>query len=198
MDRRKRSAYFVSRGPALVSSSRALDAIFETARLRARKMTLADLDFIASLLADEQVMRFYPKRYTRDDSRAWVERQLWRYEEHGHGLWLIIERASGEPVGQVGLLLQAIEGSAEPEVGYLMDRRFWRRGYATEAAIATRDYAFSTLGLPRIVSLIRPENIPSQGVATKMGMQRERTVEFAGMEHWLYSVSNSDVRGVTI
>ncbi len=56
-----------------------------------------------------------------------------------HGLWLVLERDSGQPVGQVGLTLQQVDGVAEPEVGYLIKRACWRRGFASEAAAATRD-----------------------------------------------------------
>ena len=162
--------------------------IFKTERLRAREMSMADLDFIASLLADAEVMRFYPKSYSRAEAQGWLERQMWRYAEHGHGLWLIENRSTGEPIGQVGLLLQRIDEREEPEVGYLIHRPFWRRGYATEAALATRDYAFLKLALPRVISLIRPENLPSQGVARKLGMHPERRTTYAGLEHLVFSV----------
>lgn len=165
-------------------------AVFRTERLLARQMSLGDLDFIASLLADPEVMRFYPKVYSRDEAQTWIERQLQRYEEDGYGLWLILDQQSGEPVGQVGLLLQTVDGRQEPEVGYLIHRPFWRRGYATEAALATRDYAFETLAVDRVVSLIRPENLPSQGVARKLGMEPERLTRFASLDHWVYAIAH--------
>jgi RimJ/RimL family protein N-acetyltransferase len=166
--------------------------VFETERLRAREMSLADLDFVAAMLAHPEVMRFYPGRYSREEARGWVERQLGRYREHGHALWLIEERAGGEPVGQVGLLRQQVNGESRPEVGYLVHRPFWRRGYATEAALATRDHAFYTLDMPRVVSLIRPVNLPSQGVARKLGMRPEGTAVHGGMEHLVFAVARPD------
>jgi RimJ/RimL family protein N-acetyltransferase len=163
-------------------------AILETPRLVLREMWLGDLDFIAALLADPEVMRFYPRCYSREEAAAWVRRQIVRYEEHGHGFWLVAEKESGEPVGQVGLILQQVEEVAEPEIGYLIHRPFWRRGFASEAAAATRDYAFGPLGKSRVISLIRPENIPSQGVARKIGLQaEERLVPFAGLMHLVFS-----------
>jgi len=163
--------------------------ILETPRLILREMTLSDLDFVADMLADPEVMRFYPKCYSRAEAEHWVRRQVNRYASHGHGLWLVLEKATSEPVGQVGLIPQQVDGIEEAEVGYLIHRPFWRRGLATEAAAASRDYAFQTLGRTRVISLIRPENLPSQGVACKIGMKPEKRTVHAGLDHLVFSVS---------
>ncbi len=167
--------------------------VFETPRLRLRQMSLDDLDFVAAMLSHPEVMRFYPKLYSRQEATSWIERQLDRYERHGHGLWLAEDRATGEPRGQVGLLIQEVDGVEEPEIGYLIHRPFWRQGLATEAALATRDWAFGTLGLPRVISLIRPVNLPSQGVAAKLGMKPEKRTTSWNLEHIVFSVRAADV-----
>ncbi len=166
-----------------------MSAIIETERLSFREMSLGDLDFISSMLADPEVMRFYPKCYSRDESADWIRRQMARYQRDGHGLWLVRDRESKEPIGQVGLLIQEVAGRAHHEVGYLVHRSHWRRGFASEAAAATRDHAFSQLGVDRVISLIRPENLPSQAVARKMGMLPEARALFAGLEHLVFAVS---------
>jgi ribosomal-protein-alanine N-acetyltransferase len=163
--------------------------VIETARLALREMAPGDLDFVAAMLSHPEVMRFYPQLYSRDEARAWIERQLGRYARDGHGLWRVEDRATGEPVGQVGLVLQTVEGVEEPEIGYLIHRPFWRRGLATEAALGVRAWAFETRGLRRVISLIRPENLPSQGVAHKIGMTPGRRVPFHGLEHIVFSVA---------
>jgi RimJ/RimL family protein N-acetyltransferase len=163
-------------------------ALPETPRLRLREMSLGDLDFIASMLAHPEVMRFYPKLYSREEAVQWIERQLDRYVRHGHGLWLAEDRATGEPRGQVGLLIQTVDGVEEPEIGYLIHRPYWRQGLAAEAAAAVRDWAFGILGLPRVISLIRPVNLPSQGVARKIGMTPEKTTRVWDLEHIVFSV----------
>jgi RimJ/RimL family protein N-acetyltransferase len=167
--------------------------VLETARLALRELSLDDLDFVAGMLAHPEVMRFYPKTYSRDESRLWIERQLQRYAGNGHGLWLVQDRATGEPVGQVGLILQLVEGVEEPEIGYLIHRPFWRRGFATEAALAVRSWAFDTLGLERVISLIRPENTPSQGVARKLGMTPAKRAQFHWLEHIVFAVRREEV-----
>ena len=163
--------------------------ILATARLALHEMSAGDLDFVATMLADPEVMRFHPKCYSRTEAAQWLARHIPSYATHGHGLWLAVDARSGQPVGQTGLLLQHVDGVEEAEVSYLVHRPFWRRGYATEAARAMRDHAFAVLDRPRVISLIRPENLPSQGVARKLGMQPEKRTLHAGFEHLVFAVS---------
>ena len=164
-------------------------------RLDFREMGLRNLDFVAAMLAEPEVMRFYPKCYSRDEAEGWVRRQMERYQRDGYGLWLVVEKATGQPVGQVGLALQEVDGAREPEVGYLIHRPFWRRGFATEAALATRAWAFEVQQRPRVISLIRPDNVPSQGVAKKMNMRVEKRTVFAGYDHLVFGVARSNLGG---
>jgi [ribosomal protein S5]-alanine N-acetyltransferase len=162
-----------------------------SARLAFRELSLDDLDFVAAMLSHPEVMRYYPKLYSHEEVREWIARQLGRYARDGHGLWLVEDRATGEPRGQVGLAMQSVDGAEEPEIGYLIHRPFWRQGLAAEAALATRSWAFDALGLDRVISLIRPENLPSQGVARKLGMTPEKHVQFHGFEHIVFAVRRS-------
>ena len=168
-----------------------MNSILETERLTLREMTMGDLDFIASMLADPEVMQYYPKTYSRAEAEAWIERQLARYSSHGHGLWLVSDKETHECVGQVGLSPQIVDGVEEPEIGYLIHRPFWRRGLASEAAAGVRDFALGVLAKPRVISLIRPENTPSLGVARKIGMLPEKRTVFAGFEHIVFAVVRS-------
>ncbi len=165
--------------------------VIETARLALREMSQGDLDFVAAMLRHPEVMRYYPKRYDRDEAVVWIERQRDRYIEFGYGFWLAVDRESGRPIGQIGLTQPRVEGVPEDDIGYIIHRPYWRMGYATEGAAAVRDYTFEVLRRPRVVCLIRPENGPSQGVATKIGLAREegRVVELAGFDHWVYAAS---------
>jgi ribosomal-protein-alanine N-acetyltransferase len=166
--------------------------ILETPRLVLRELSLDDLDFMASMLAHPEVMRFYPKCYSRDEAAAWIRRQMDCYAQHGHGGWLALDKATGEPRGQVGVIPQLIDDVWEAEVGYLIHRPFQRNGLATEAAAACRDYVFDVLDRPRVISLIRPENLPSQGVARNVGLSPGKHTLHAGLDHIIFSLSRAD------
>lgn len=158
----------------------------ETDRLVLRPYVMEDLDAIAAILGDPETMRYYPAPFSREKSRAWIESNLARYRDDGHGLWAMELRDTGELVGNCGLVVQDVEGVDEVEVGWHVKRSLWRRGVATEAARVCCGYGFEELGLERIVSLIRPENERSRGVAEKLGMTVEREIDRSGMRHYVY------------
>ena len=153
---------------------------------------MEDLDFIASMLADPEVMRFYPHCYTREQAQRWVQGVLDAYDRYGHSFFLVMDRQSRQPLGQVGLLTPQVDGVEEFEIGYLIDRTHWRQGFASEAAIGTRDYAFGELDKQRLISLIRPVNVPSRGVADKVGMTVEKTTMHADLEHLVFSITRTE------
>lgn len=164
----------------------------ESARLRLRPMSMSDLDFIAEMLADPEVMRYYPNRCSRQEAEGWIVRQLDRYEDKGYGLWLLEDKYTGQPIGQAGLICHDIEGEEIREISYLIHSPFWGKGFATEAASAIRDYAFETLLESKLTSLIRPENKSSLSVARKLGMKREGSTMRAGLAHDVYAVYRTD------
>ena len=162
----------------------------ETPRTFMRDILGNDADFLLRMMGDPEVMRFYPKPADARDVREFIDRMRAAYRNDGCGLWLVVDRESGEPLGRVGLLRQQVNGVDEFEIGYMIHRPYWRRGLATEAALAVRDYAFGERRLPRVISLIRPENVPSQGVARKLGMEIVDGWTHGGLAHHVFAVQS--------
>ena len=159
-----------------------------TPRLTLREMTNADLDDMAALLGDKNVMRYYPRPKTRSEAQEWITRNRRRYREHGFGLWVMNLRSNGDFVGDCGLTVQHIDGADEIEVGYHVRASMQGRGYATEAASAARDFARDVLGVRRLIAIIDPQNVPSQRVAAKIGLKLEkRAVASRGVEAVIYA-----------
>ena len=161
-----------------------------TPRLTLRQMTDADLDDMAALLGDEDVMRYYPRPKTRHEAREWIVRNQERYEAHGFGLWIMHRTDTGEFVGDCGLTYQRIDGVDELEVGYHVRTARQGNGYATEAAAAARDFARDVLGARRLIAIINPRNLPSQRVAAKIGLEVEKhAVTASGAEAVIYAAA---------
>ena len=146
------------------------DAVVETERLLLRPLTPADRGDLCEILQDKETMYAYEHAFSDEEVDQWLQNQLRRYREEGFGLWAAVDRESGEMVGQIGLTLQDWDGRKVPEVGYLLKRRFWGIGYATEGARGCMDYAFERLGLLWVCSIIRDNNLPSQRVARRNGL----------------------------
>jgi ribosomal-protein-alanine N-acetyltransferase len=140
------------------------------------------------VLGDAETMRYYPAPYDRAGVEAWIERNRRRYREAGHGLWAMELKDDGTMIGDCGLVSQRVEGATEIEIAYHVHRAYWRRGLATEAARACRDRGFNVLGFRRLISLIRPENMPSRRVAEKNGLRVERALMWGDFQHLLYVI----------
>ncbi len=115
-----------------------------------------------------------------------VKRQQQRYTDHGVGYWLALDKASGQPVGQAGLLVLQVDGAEEIGLGYIIHRPFWQMGFASEAAAASMDHAFRALCRSRVIALVRPENVPSRGVVQKLGMKLEKSIHYADYQHLVF------------
>lgn len=146
--------------------------ITQTPRLLLREMTQADFPALCAILCDAEVMRAaYETPFTPQEAQGWLDRHLHRYAEMGFGLWAAVRKDTGEMIGQCGLTLQKWRGGEVTELGYLFKKAHWHRGYAAEAAVACRDYAFSALRAERVCSIIRNTNLPAQRVALRCGMR---------------------------
>jgi ribosomal-protein-alanine N-acetyltransferase len=161
----------------------------ETERLVLRNLTLDDLEPLAAIHADAEVMKFVGGARTLAQTRARLVELIDAYDRVGFSKWAVIHRASGEFIGRCGPILERVAGVDEIEVGYDLARRFWGQGLATEAARAAVEHCFVRLGRARVISIIHPQNVASQQVARRLGMAFERDVEWRGGTFGMYAKS---------
>ena len=171
--------------------------ILETERLILREMRQGDYSDLCKILQDPGVMYAYEGAFSNEETQNWLDKQLARYTEHGFGLWAVVLRESGEMIGQCGLTMQKVGEDEVLEIGYLFQKAFWHKGYATEAATACREYAFEKLDADEVFSIIRDTNKASQNVARRNGMtvKAEFVKHYRGidMPHLMFSIKRADL-----
>ncbi len=146
-----------------------------TERLVLRQLSDEDLPFLAAM--SDSV----------DDAPSWLLRNRERHRRDGHAFWLALSRDDGAPVGQIGLLLQDVNGAREPEVAYHIHAPFRRRGFAVEGARAVLAWAFAR-GHDHAIALVRDDNLASQGVARRLGMTAGGMAMHGGAPHRVWRV----------
>jgi|SRR5208283_5920202 len=171
---------------AVESKSATHDVILETPRLSLRRFRETDVEAVYAIIGDDVAMQYYPKMFNRSDAVQWVERNLRRYRDDGYGLFAVTLKDSDDMIGDCGIIKQSIEGEVLMEVGYHFRRDQWGHGYATEAARACMGLAFGAFGAEKVISLIRPENVPSRRVAERNRLKLERQVVHYGLPHLVY------------
>ncbi len=155
-------------------------------------MTLSDLDDLAALYADPEVMRFLGGPRSKDEVQLILNRYIREYELYGHSFFATIQKSDQRFIGQCGLLKQEVEGLPEVELAYVLAPEYWRRGLALEGTQALKYYGLQQLGFPRVISLIPPANVASIHIAEKIGMRYERDVDQWGQHFCLYAVKQSE------
>ena len=165
----------------------------QTPRLIFRSLTLSDKAPLMEFFTDQLATEFLfididIERYASE----WLTRQMRRYETNGDGLCAIELLETGELVGQCGLIRQFVDGIPKWEVGYHFIPRFWGNGYATEAAIACRDFCFENEMAETIISLIHPDNFRSQAVARRNGMSFWKETIFKGHPAHVFRIRRED------
>lgn len=161
--------------------------ILETERLYLRELKQEDLDRLHAIFSDEETMRFYPAPFTREQTGQWIKKNQERYRKDGFGLWGVCLKETDELIGDCGLVRQTVDGRTEIEIGYHIHKKYWSRGFATEAAKACKAYGFHQLHFNKLICLIDPKNIPSIRVAEKIGFTKEKEVFIFGKNHAVYS-----------
>jgi [ribosomal protein S5]-alanine N-acetyltransferase len=165
-------------------------SVVETARLIGRLPALEHLDEFAALMAQPRVAEtMWPGDLggprTREQSEAWLRKDIAHWEAHDFGVWHAFERSTDELVGRIGARATLVDGAMEVELAWIVHPDHWGQGYAAELAAAGRDLAFSR-GLSSVVAMTLHDNERSRRVMDKLGMTYEADVTHAGLPHVLY------------
>jgi RimJ/RimL family protein N-acetyltransferase len=158
-----------------------MTTVLETPRLRFRPFEAADAATVYPWMTDGEIQRYMPtgQDYTMEQVEARVARYMAHQEKYGYSRWLMFDRATGEAIGDAGLLY--IPDSQETELGYRLIKPRWGQGLATEAAQRWLKYAFGELALPEVIAFSHPGNVASVRVMQKCGFAFLRDDNIAGM-----------------
>jgi len=151
-----------------------LKAIIETERMYLREFVDEDLNKLSEIYADEEVMKYIGKGGRLDSEQSKKIIEAWTkkyYKQYGFGIWAVIDKESNSLIGHCGF--NVLKDGSEIEIAYLLEKKYWGKGFATEISKATLLYGFEKLKLKRIVALAYPENIQSVNVINKLGMKPE-------------------------
>ena len=163
----------------------------QTARFILRPFREGDIDRLAELMANPDFMRFSLGPYTRERTQGVLDKFL-SWEKAGlPSPFAVVLRGNTEVLGYCGFLHHP-EVPEEVEIGYRLHPDYWNRGLITEAAQAVRDHGFRDWKLPRVISLIHPENIPSRRVAEKNGMKVEKEITFRGFPTLVFAITREE------
>jgi RimJ/RimL family protein N-acetyltransferase len=160
-----------------------------TERLLLRALEPADIGAYAAMYADPEVMQFLEDGRPQSRAAAWrsMAVHLGHWTLRGYGQWALIEPTSAEFVGRAGLWHP--EGWPGLEVGWVLRRQFWGRGFASEAASVALGFAFDVVGAGQVISVIAPGNERSVAVAKRLGERYKRTIDLLGRgPHDIYGI----------
>jgi len=159
---------------------------FMLRRLFAERLTDAHLSMLRRMDNNAQMMASLGGVRSDAETKAYLERNLAHWAEHGFGIWILRDPTTGRVVGRAGLRHLLVEGTPEVELAYALLPEFWGRGLATDAARACVTIAREWLGLPSVVALTTPDHTASQRVLLKASLVPEREVTHAGIPHILF------------
>jgi RimJ/RimL family protein N-acetyltransferase len=164
------------------------EVTLETERLVMRWFREDDFDQYSRICADAEVMRFLNNGKPLTDLEVWRQMAYFigHWEFRGYGMWAVDEKTSSKLVGRIGLIYPA--GWPGFELGWMLDRDCWGKGYATEGAQRALAYAFTELDRDHVISLIAPENVASIKVAERLGETVEGQTELLGNDVLIYGI----------
>ena len=166
-----------------------MEKILETSRLYLRQMTDDDFEPLKAVISDPENMIYYPKPYDDDGVRRWIAWCKDCYAKYGFGLWAVIEKESGQMIGDCGISMQPIDDGWKPEIGYHLRRDKHRLGLGKEMTQAVRDYFFTHFDYGEVYSYMNKDNVPSYKTAEANGMDYLHLYKHGDEECRVYSIT---------
>lgn len=167
-----------------------------TARLRFRLLEAEDFALCLPFFLDPRSHQYWDVGGKDGHTLCteWFDKQRWRYEQGKGGAMALVEKETNLLVGWCGLLVQVVDGKEELEVGYSLLPAYWGKGYATEAARRCLELAFENQLADSLISIIQIHNTPSQRVAERNGLTRERQTTYHGNPVFIYRIERKNVQ----
>jgi len=170
--------------------------VLETDRLILREFTLDDLSATRDIVCDEQTMAAWNGAWSEEENFESLNKQIRGYAEDGFGRWAVVLKETGGVIGICGLQYCETDKDRVLEIGYLFNKSHWHNGYAAEAAIACKRYAFNILKTREVFSLVRDINFASMNVAIRNGMFVRgmfiKHYKGVDMPHYIFSARRSE------
>lgn len=151
-----------------------------TSRLLLRAWKDEDVEPFYKMNQSSVVMEYFPELWSMDMVQSFIVRMNEQLSRENYTLWAVEEKESKQFIGFIGLNHPTWDAHFTPcvEIGWRLAAEFWGKGYATEGAKATLEYAFQDLHIPEIVSFTVPDNFRSRRVMERIGMTRDFTGDF--------------------
>ena len=149
--------------------------VIETERLVLSRLSADDAEFILELLNEPSFLRFVGDKGVRtlDDARTYINGgPVDSYERFGFGLYLVVLKDDGSPIGICGLVKR--DSFENADIGFAFRPAYWSKGYAVESTAAVLAYATTVLGLKRVIAITSPDNLKSIHVLEKIGLRFEK------------------------
>ena len=172
-----------------------MNRIIETDRIFLRPFCISDIKPFAKICANPNVMRYIGdgKPVSLDILAEKIPEWIELYEKQKYGLMALVIKETNELIGFCGLLHQTVDGDEYIELGYRLDEAYWKKGIATAAAYAVRDYAFNALNIPLLISIIHHQNDASKRVAKRVGMRLMKKTNFKNVLVDIFSLKREEL-----
>lgn len=171
-----------------------IEYIIDADRIKMRLLNENDINDLLLLFSDPIAMKFFPSIKDFKETEEWLNENFENYKKYGYCLYAVEKKDDNKFIGYCGFIPQKdVNGKDEIEIGYGLIRKYWHKGFATEAAIACKKYGFDKMNCNRLTSIIRPENKASINVAIRNGMKWEIDLDRWNLLHGVYSIESSPI-----